>query len=149
MNSSQFIFTELVFSISPTGRILEYDFRENCPFSGGDRQLYLRGHCRRVRTGNRRWFPYIPVCTAVVGQAVVVRRLAQRVAPVCRIPSLWPSIRCVRLALADQNPRSSGSLSVLQQSRARVVAGDDEHAVGAAPQAARVLACLPQRFVGS
>ncbi len=144
----QFIFAELVFPFAYTGHVIEYVSRELSVLRRGDERLYLCGRAReeygQVTGGG---FLVFPVCAAVVGQAVVVERLAQRVAPVAEFRPYGRRYG-VRLALAD-NPRSVRVYQVLQQSRARVVAGDDEHAVGRRHGRLLVLACLPQRFVGS
>ena len=114
----------------------------------GDQGLYLCGRTREqhgeIASAHLLIFA---VGAPVVGQAVVVERLAQRVAPVAEFRP-YGCRYGVRLALAD-NPRSVRVYQVLQQSRARVVAGDDEHAVGRRHGWLLVLACLPQRFVGS
>ena len=79
----QFIFAELVFPFAYTGHVIEYVSRELSVLRRGDERLYLCGRAReeygQVTGGG---FLVFPVCAAVVGQAVVVERLAQRVAPV-------------------------------------------------------------------
>ena len=138
----QFIFAELVFPFAYTGHVIEYVSRELSVLRRGDERLYLCGRAReeygQVTGGG---FLVFPVCTAVVGQAVVVERLAQRVAPVAEFRPYGRRYG-VRLALAD-NPRSVRVYQVLQQSRAVLLPGMMNMRLGGATGGSLSLRAFP------
>ena len=142
------ILAELVCPLGDAWHIIKVLAGEQTVLRRGDQGLYLCGRTREqhgeVASAHLLIFA---VGAPVVGQAVVVERLAQRVAPVSVFGSYGGGYG-VRLTFAD-DARSVGIHDILQDACSGVVSRYEEHPVERQCGSFLIFPFLAQRVVGS
>ena len=110
-------------------QVVEQLTGESTVFCRRNKSFDLRG-CSGNQDGKKALFnfPVFLIRTAVVRQAVVVERFAERVAPVAVIRA-YGSGKGIRFGFTDKSC-SFGIHDILQDTRAGIITGNEKHPVG-------------------